>query len=130
MKRILLVTLFFVGTLIASASTIDLATIAKNPSKYVGKKIEFKGMVFSTCPKNDKRLFVSPDNDRSIRLAVILSSGLAADFKGKSVIVKGTLKKSAYVAPKACGRCDGNDCGKSVSEEGSASYFVVASQVK
>jgi hypothetical protein len=130
MKRFFLVSLFLIGVFGAQASKVELADVAKNPAKHVGKSIEFKGTVLSVCPKSDKRLFVSPASDRSVRMAVVLKSGSAASFRGKEVTVKGVLKKVAYVAPKPCGRCDGKDCAKSVSEGSTASYYVEAASVK
>lgn len=130
MKRFFLVSLFLIGVFVAQAGKVVLADVAKNPAKHVGKSIEFKGTVLSVCPKSDKRIFVSPANDRSVRMAVVLKSGSAASFRGKVVTVKGKLKKVAFVDPKPCGRCDGQDCAKSVSEESAASYYVEASSVK
>lgn len=129
MKKFFLLTLMVVGTLLVYGSKQDLSVVAKTPSKFAGKKVELTGMVYSVCPKSDKRIFISPENDKTVRLAVVLTSGTAADFKGKTVVVKGTLKKVDFVAPKPCGRCDGKDCAKGVSEEGNASYYIEASKV-
>ena len=130
MKRFFLVSLFLIGVFGAQAAKVELADVAKNPAKHAGKSIEFKGTVLSVCPKSDKRLFVSPANDRSVRMAVVLKSGSAASFRGKEVTVKGVLKKVPFVAPKPCGRCDGADCAKSVSEGSTASYYLEAVSVK
>jgi len=130
MKRLLLLTLFFVGAIFAQAGKVELADMAKNTSKFAVKSVEFTGMVYSVCPKSDSRIFVSPENDKTVRMAVVLKSGSAASFRGKKVTVKGILKKVAYVDPKPCGRCDGKDCAKSVSEASAASYYVEATSVK
>lgn len=130
MKRILVLTLFIVGNLLAQASKVELVDLTKNPSKYVGKSIELKGMVYSACPKSDKRIFVSPENDKAVRLEVILKKGSAASYRGKAVTVKGILKKAAFVDPKPCGRCDGVECAKSVSDGSEATYYVEATEVK
>jgi hypothetical protein len=130
MRKFLLLALFFVGAIIAQAGKVELANMAKNASKLAGKKVEFTGMVYSVCPKSDKRIFVSPENDRTVRMAVVLKSGSAASFRGKKVTVKGVLKKVAYVAPKPCGRCDGESCARSTSDEKTASYYVEATSVK
>jgi hypothetical protein len=130
MRKFLLLVLFFAGVIMAQAGKVELANMAKNASKFAGKKVEFTGMVFSVCPKSDKRIFVSPDNDKAVRMAVVLKSGSAASFRGKQVTVKGVLKKVAFVDPKPCGRCDGQDCAKSVSEEATATYYVEATSVK
>lgn len=130
MKRFFVLTLFIVGSLFAEASKVEIADLTKNPSKYVGKSIELKGMVYSACPKSDKRMFVSPENDRAVRLEVVLKKGSAASFRGKTVTVKGILKKAAYVAPKPCGRCDGEECAKGVSDGNEARYYVEAADVK
>jgi len=130
MKKFLLLTLLLAGVVFAQASKVELSDMAKNSSKFVGKSVEFKGVVFSTCPKNDKRIFVSPTNDRTVRMAVVLKSGSAASFRGEEVTVNGIMKKTVYVAPKPCGRCDGNDCGKNVSDGSTASYYIEATSVK
>jgi hypothetical protein len=130
MKKYFFLTLLLVGALFAQAGKVNLADVAKNPSKLAGKQVEFKGMVYSVCPKSDKRIFVSPENDKTVRVAVVLKSGSAASFRGKEVTVKGVLKKVTFVNPKPCGRCDGEDCAKSVSDGATASYYVEASSVK
>lgn len=130
MKKFLILSLLLVAAILVQAAKVELSAVTKNASKYAGKAIEFKGVITSACPKNDKRFFVSPSNDRSARLAVVVKKGLSADMLGKSVTVKGVLKKAAYVAPKPCGRCDGSDCAKSISEGTSATYYVEATSVK
>lgn len=130
MRKLLLLALLVVGATFAQAGKVEFASMAKNASKLAGKKVEFTGMVYSVCPKSDKRIFVSPENDKTVRMAVVLTSGSAASFRGKKVTVKGVLKKVAYVAPKPCGRCDGESCARSVSEESAASYYVEAASVK
>ena len=130
MRKLLLLALLVVGATFAQAGKVELASMAKNPSKLAGKKVEFTGMVYSVCPKSDKRIFVSPENDKTVRMAVVLKSGSAASFRGGKVTVKGVLKKVAFVDPKPCGRCDGQDCAKSVSEGSTASYYVEAVSVK
>lgn len=130
MRKLLLFALLVVGATFAQAGKVELASMAKNASKFAGKKVEFTGMVYTVCPKSDKRIFVSPENDKTVRLAVVFKSGSAANFRGKIITVKGILKKVSYVDPKPCGRCDGKDCAKSISEGNTSTYYVEATSVK
>lgn len=130
MKKFLMVILLVVGATFAQAGKVELANLAKNTPKFAGKSVEFTGKVYSICPKSDNRIFVSPENDKTVRMAVVLKSGSAANFRGKVVTVKGKLKKVAFVDPKPCGRCDGQDCARSVSDGATATYYVESSSVK
>lgn len=130
MKRTFIALTLVLTTLGAFAATTDLATLIAAPAKSSGKKVTVAGTVFSSCPQAASRIFLSPDGDRTKRIPVMLPKGQTTDFRGKAVEVTGIVKKTAYVAPKPCGRCDGADCGKNVAEGSAASYYIEATAVK
>ena len=82
MKKFLLMALLVVGATFAQAGKVELANLAKNTPKFAGKSVEITGKVYSVCPKSDKRIFVSPESDKTVRMAVVLKSGSAASFRG------------------------------------------------
>ncbi|WP_047447267.1 hypothetical protein [Alistipes sp. ZOR0009] len=128
-KVVLLLLMVFVG-FTAFCGSVDLSVLIDSPSKSKGKSVVVSGMVYSVCPKNDRRIFISPVNDRTKRIPVMLQTTSDA-YQGKVVEVTGVVKKTAYVAPKPCGRCDGADCGKNAAEQSKdASYFIEAKTVK
>lgn len=85
---------------VTEAEKVEFASLATNPTDYLGKKISVEGKVVHVCTHSGKKLFITGDNP-DIMLYVQAGEEMPKfpmELLGSKIVVEGTLTKATAMA--------------------------------